>query len=763
MDLTDDPTRHVRGAGRFVDDRSPPGLGPLVVLRSPVAHGRIRRLDAARAARGDGVLAVLTAADLAAAGIRPLATRAALTDTEDGTMADAPRPILAADRVHYVGEPIAAVVAESVAAALDAAEAIDLDLATAPAVVDVETALEGAVAARADVASNVAFRWSKGDEAAVAAAFADAAHVVELTVRHPRVAAAPLEPRGAVARFDAASGRYTLWTPSQGVMTLRAAMAASLGVAEHDVRVVTEDVGGSFAVKIWPYPEHVLALVAARRLGRPVKWVASRGESFAADVAGRARVDRARLALDPDGRFRAFAIDAVADMGAQLNTVAPMIVTTGATRVMGHVYRLPALHYRVTAVFTNTAPTDAYRGAGKPETVATLERLIDLAAERLDLDRLDLRRRNFVTAADLPYVTAMGETVDAGDVPALAARLERTADLAGFAARRDESAARGRWRGLGVSFHLHATGGSTAERSEVRAAADGLVHGRPGTQDGGQGPGRALAAVAAAALELAPARVRVAQGDSDRLAIGGGTGGSNLVAVAANTVDRAAKAMLESARARAAAVLEAAATDLAYDAGRFTVKGTDRGIDLFDLAAAAPARGDDAPDCVGTCDFTGVPSTFPCGGYAVEVELDPATGALRVERWCGLDDIGRVIDPPGALGQLQGGITQALGESLSEAVVYDGSGQLLTGSLMDYALPRAADVPAFALDFAPTPSPNSRLGVKGVGEVGAIGGVAALVNAVHDALRPAGVGHVDRPFTPEKLWRAVAAAPGPAR
>ena len=752
--MVDDDERLLRGAGRFIDDRAPAGALRLAVLRAPFAHGRITRLETAVAAAMPGVRAVLTARDLAERGVAPLATRAPLGDTVDGRFLAPPRPILADGVVRHVGEPVAAVVAEDVATAVDALEAIDLDIAPWPAVVDVEAAA-GASAIRAEAPDNVAFRWSKGDADAAAAAVARAAHVVELTVRHPRVAVAPLEPRGAVATFARESGRYCLWTPSQGVVALRAAMAEALAVGTDAVRVVTDDVGGSFAVKIWPYPEHVLTLVAAELTGRPVKWVADRGESFAADVAGRARIDRARLALDADGRFLAFTVDALADMGAYVNTVAPAIVTAGATRVLGHVYRIPTLHYRVTATFTNAAPTDAYRGAGKPESVATLERLIDVAAARLGCDRLELRRRNLITPDALPYRTAMGETIDGGDLPTLALRLEAVADLSGFAERRAASAARGRRRGLGLTFHLHATGGSPDERSEVRARPDGDVVVRSGTQDTGQGHRRALAAVVAEVLEVPRERVRVEQGDSDRLAVGGGTGGSNLMPVAANTVHRTTRALLAQARARAAEVLEVAAADLAYAGGRFRIKGTDRGVGLFELAAMDAAR-DDAPACVAERDFEGAHSTFPCGGYAVEVELDPETGAVRVERWCGLDDIGRVIDPPGALGQLAGGITQAIGEALSEALVYDPSGQLLTGSFMDYALPRAADVPAFALDFAPTPSPNSPLGVKGVGEVGSIGGVAAVVNAVHDALRPFGVEHLDRPLTPAKLWAAIA-------
>ncbi len=746
-----DDTRLLRGHGRFLDDRAPADGLRLVVLRSPAAHARIRRLDTEAARALPGVELVVTAANLTAAGIGPLACRASVTGEDGRPMIEPRRPVLAEGRVVFVGQPLAAVVARTEAVALDALEAIELDLEPLPAVVDVERAAAAdAPLIWADAPDNTSFRWAKGNADVVERAFAEAAHVVELTVRHPRVAPAPLEPRGAIGAVDAA-GRLTLWTPSQGVVALRSAMADCLGLAKTDLRVVTDDVGGSFAVKIWPYPEQVLVLHAARTLGRPVKWVASRSESFTGDAPGRARVDRAALALDAEGRFLAFRIDALADMGAFLNAAAPSIVTTGAVRVFGHTYRIPGLHYRVRAVFTNATPTDAYRGAGKPETVATLERLIDVAATRLGIDRLDLRRRNLVRPTDLPHATAMGETLDGGDFPALADALERAADVAGFAARREASAARERLRGLGITFHLHATGGSTAERSEVRALGDGTVRVRTGTQDSGQGHRRVLAQVAAEALGLEPVRIRVEQGDSDWLATGGGTGGSNLLPIAANTVHRTSLAMLERARERAAHVLEAAPVDLDYAAGTFTIRGTDRWVTLWDLAAGAA---DDAPACMAQLDFEGVHTTFPNGGYAVEVEVDPATGAVAVVRWTGIDDLGRVYDEAGALGQGHGGIAQSIGEVLGEALVYDANGQLLTGSFMDYVLPRAIDVPAFDLRFRPTPSPNALLGAKGVGELSSIGAVACLLNAIHDAL---GVAQVDRPLTPERVWQSLGA------
>jgi carbon-monoxide dehydrogenase large subunit len=753
--------RLLTGRGRYLDDRRPADGLVMALLRAPVAHARLTGLEVGAARAIPGVRLVLTAAELDELGVRPMAVRAGVPNSDGTPMVEPERPVLARDMLKYVGQPVAAVVAESEAAALDAVEAIDLEIEELPPVTDPEAAAaEGAPQLWPAAPGNLGLDWDKGDREATDRAFAEAAHVVELTVRHPRIVIAPLETRGCLGSF--AEGRYTLWTGSQGVVSLRAAMAGYLDVPPDRIRVVTEDVGGSFAVKIWPYPEQVLVLAAARATGRPVKWVASRAESMLGDAMGRGRVDRAALALDADLRFTGFRIDALADIGAYWNAVGATIFTGGACRVFGHCYRIPGLHYRVRGLFTNAVPTDAYRGAGKPETVSTLERLIDVAAARLGVDRLELRRRNLVTPAELPYDTAMGETYDGGDFPAVLERLVADADLAGFAARRAESEAAGRLRGLGVGLHLHATGGSTAERSEVRALADGSVLVRTGTQDSGQGHRTALAQVAAEALEVPLERVRVEQGDSDFLETGGGTGGSNLMAIAGNTVHRTALEMLERARQIAAQRLEAAVEDLEYGQGAFRIAGTERGATLAEVAAfwdgLPPERqeGELAGGCMAQLDFEGLHTTFPNGGYAVEVEVDPETGKIEVARWTGVDDLGRVFNEATARGQLHGGLAQEIGEVLLERVHYDPeTGQLLSGSLMDYALPRADEVPNFDLAWAPTDSPNSPIGAKGVGEVSSIGGPGPLLNAVLDALRPHGIEHLDPPLTPERVWRAL--------
>ncbi len=755
--------RLLTGRGRYVDDLRPEGALTMALLRAPVAHARISALDVEAARAMPGVRLVLTAADLEGLGVGPMTCRSTMANSDGSAMTEPVRPVLAAGEVKYVGQPVVAVVADDDSTALDALEAISIDFEDLPVVLDLEFAIGGGSPAIWDEApGNVGIDWEKGNPADTARAFAEAAHVVELTVRHPRIAIVPVETRGCIGEFDAGTGRYTLWTPSQGVVSLRAAMADYLGVAHDRVRVVTEDVGGSFAVKIWPYPEQVLVLAAAKAAGRPVKWISSRTEGMVSDAMGRGRIDRAALALDADLNFTGFRIDALADVGAFWNAVNPTIVTSGAVRVFGHCYKIPGLHYRVRGVFTNAVPTDAYRGAGKPESVSTLERLIDVAAERLGVDRVELRRRNLVQAADLPYRTAMGETYDGGDFPAVLERLLGDADWAGFPRRKQASEARGLRRGLGIGLHLHATGGSIAERSEVRALPDGTVLVRTGTQDSGQGHRTALAIVASETLEIPVERIRVEQGDSDFLEKGGGTGGSNLLSIAGNTVHRTALQMIDQARQVAAHLLEAAVPDVEYGFGEFRIAGTDRSIALGEVAAGwdriPPEQrdGELGSGCVAQLDFEGLHTTFPNGGYAVEVEVDPDTGAVRVERFTGVDDLGRVINEPTALGQLHGGIAQEIGEVLLEAVRYDPeSGQLLSGSLMDYCLPRADDMPFFTLAWAPTASPNALIGAKGVGEVSSIGAPGPVMNAVLEALRPLGIEHLDTPLTPETVWRAI--------
>ncbi len=739
----------LRGQGRFVDDLPAEGALVMVVLRSPIAHGNITGIDLSAAREMPGVRLILTAPDLEREQIGPLRCRAALEGL-DGPMIEPVHPVLATGKVVFTGQPIAAVVAASLNEALDAAESIDVEIERLDAVTDPRSSA-GALPIWPEAPENRAFRWQNGNPDKTDALIASAAHVIRQTVVHPRIAISPIEPRGCLAAFDEETESYTLDAPSQGVVSLRAALSECLGIENSQLRVRTGDVGGSFAAKIWPFPEHALTLVAARLTRRQVRWTGTRSEAFTGDVHGRGRVDEGELALDEDGRFLAFRIRAYADMGAFLNTAAPFIVSTGAVRPFSQQYDIDGQHYLVEAKFTNLPPTDAYRGAGKPESTATLERLIDIAAHQLDMDRLELRQRNLIRPDQLPYSTPMGEHYDGGDFPALAGSIAAAADWPGVKERKAVSTSNGLLRGAAVGFHLHATGGSTVERSFVKAMADGTVLVRSGSQDSGQGHRTALALVTAETLEIDVSRIRVEQGDSKWLEVGGGSGGSNLMPVAANTVHRTAMAMVDAAKPVAADLLEAAAPDITYGKGAFRIVGTDRAVDLAEVAATMDAGN----GCTAELDFEGNHTTFPNGSYVCEVEIDPETGHVRIDRFTGIDDLGRVINASAARAQIQGGIGQGIGEALMEGMRFDRDGQPMTASFLDYALPRADQVPMFNLDWQPTPSPNALLDAKGVGELSSIGAPGLLVNAVLDALAPHGITHLDKPLTPLRIWKAL--------
>ncbi|OED42154.1 carbon monoxide dehydrogenase [Chromatiales bacterium (ex Bugula neritina AB1)] len=756
----------LRGGGCYTDDLQHPDQLYMAVLRSPVAHAVITRLDTGHLSSMPGVVSVLTANDDDIKSIKPMNCRASMKASDGSPMLEPDRPILAGERIMHIGEPVVAVVAESLLAAQDAIEAVELDFESLPAITDVQDAFSSKTRLWPEIPNNRAFHWEKGNREETEQQFAVADHIFELTIQHPRVAIAPIEPRSCLAEYCTRTETLTLHSPSQGVISLQRALAGFLGIDNSQLRVITRDVGGSFAVKIWPYAEQLLALTAARRTGRAIKWTATRSESFLSDVMGRGRVDHAGIALDSNGRILAFRIRAEADMGAYLNAVAPFVATTGAVRPFGQSYDIPALHYEVDALYTNTMTTDAYRGAGKPESSSTLERLIDYAADQLQIDRLDIRKRNLVRPEQLPYQTPMSETYDGGNFPHLAELIRVKADWDSLPDRKRESQRKGMLRGAGVGFYLHATGGSTDERSEVHALADGSILVRTGQQDNGQGHKTALAIVTSEALGLPVESIRVEQGDTDWLKHGGGTGGSNLIAVAATTVHRAANLMIENAKETAGEILEAAAIDIAYASGEFRIVGTDRTITLSEVASKSPAIGinkhlvstdttSEDTGCSGIAEFEGTHTTFPNGVCVCEVEVDPLTGVVHIDRYSSIDDIGRVFNEATTIGQLQGGVAQAAGEVLMEAVKYDETGQLLSGSLMDYHLPRAGDLPVFDISFAPTDSPNSILSAKGVGELSSIGAPGPIHNAVMDALNPLGITHIDTPLTPLKVWNAI--------
>ena len=732
--------RLLTGAGRYLDDWHAPGMLHGCVVRSPHAHAKILGIDSEAALAADGVLAVITGADLEAAGIDALACRSPVTSRDGSPMQAPPRKALAVDRVRHVGDAVAFVVGESAEAARDGAELVEVDYEALDACVDLRASEERC------------FDWETGDERAVAQAFTNAKQVCALEAVNNRVVICPIETRGAVGEHDAEHDRYTLHTQTQGVHLVRKVIAdAMFGGDLERLHVVTGDVGGSFGMKIFAYPEHVLVLYAARRLGRPVKWVGDRSEAFLADTHGRDHVARAELAVDGDGRITAMRAHVRANLGAYLSTVAPLIPTDALARVFGHVYDIPALYLRVEGMLTNTAPIDAYRGAGKPEIICLSERLMDSAARELGIDRVELRRRNLIPAAAMPYTTALGRRYDCGDFEGVMDEALEQADWQGFESRRKAARARGERRGIGLGLYLHATGGTTAEVSQVEVLPDETVVVRTGTQSAGQGHETVFAQLVAERLEIPVERVRVVQGHSAIIRSGGGTGGSSSLPIGAATIARATERLLEQAKALAAETLEAAALDIDYAGGRFTVRGTDLSVGLFDLARELPERQGGA--CVGEAEFEGDHATFPNGAYVCEVGIDEETGRTRIEAFTAVDDLGNVLNEPIALGQVMGGIAQGIGQALLEHTVYDpDSGQLLSGSFMDYCLPRADDLPFFSTILVGEPTRNNPLGTKGVGEVGCIGAPAAVMNAIADAL---GGVDVEMPATHERVWRAL--------
>lgn len=749
--------RFLRGLGRYVDDIDVPGALHGIVLRSGLAHGRIVAIDVAAAAAMPGVAAILLAADLAADGIGPLPCLVAVATDEPIRVP--PRPALAVDRVRHVGDPVAFVVAGSVAEARDAAEAIRVEYADLPAIVDCADALApGAPLVWEDRPGNVAFRFRKGDGPAVEAAFGAAAHVVELSLENNRVVVAPLEPRGAIGHFDGETGTFRLVLSGQGVHDIRDQLAGHvLHVPADRVEVVCPDVGGGFGAKNVLHPELVLVLAAARRLGRPVRWMSERNEDFLSSVQGRDNRTTGRLALDAEGRFLALHNRTVADMGAYFSALGPVIPTNSASAAQGGVYDVPAVLMEVTGAFTHTVPVDAYRGAGKPEANYLMERLVDAAAHALGIDPVELRRRNMVRS--FPHRSALGMQIEAGAFSSGIDVALGLADAAGFPARRDAARAAGRLRGLGFASFLETARGAPGETAGVRVHAGGTVDLLLGTQSNGQGHETSFPQIAADLLGLPVERFRYVQADTREVPRGKGHGGARSLHQGGTALVRAVEAVLARGRALAAQLFQCEPGDVAYAEGAFTA-GEGRSIDLFALAGAASEAGPEAagPDgelaAIVDTDLDLV--TFPNGCHVAEVEVDPETGAIELVAYLAVDDYGTLINPMLTEGSVQGGLAQGIGQALHERVVYEaGSGQLLTASFMDYGLPRAADLPPLPVRFNPVPSAANPLGVKGSGQAGAIAAPQTVVNAVLDALRPAGVRRIDMPLTPERVWRAL--------
>ncbi|RAH98418.1 carbon monoxide dehydrogenase [Acuticoccus sediminis] len=746
--------RFLLGRGRYTADHHRPGELHAVVVRSPHAHADLKSVDTGAAREMPGVVGVFSDADLAADGLGPLPCEMTLDAVSP--LVKPPRWILARERVRYVGEPVAFVVAETLAQAMDAAEAVDVDYDALPVVVDeVEALGEGAPQLWDEAPGNLAFVFERGDREATEQAFAGAAHVVELPLVNNRVSAFPMEPRAAIAEADD-SGRMTLEVTGQGVHGIRSTLAKSvLHVAEDDLAVFAEDVGGGFGMKNFPFPEHALLLWAARRLGRPVRWVSTNADDLMGSVHARALKCRGRLALDAEGRFLALDVEIVANLGAYASTLGPGSSTLAPAAAMGGVYVIPAIAMRTRGAFTNTAPVDAYRGAGKPEANFIIERLIDAAARQCGFDPVALRRINVVDA--FPYRKALGVVVDCGGYREAIDKAVAAADYDGFAARRAEAEARGRLRGLGVACFIETARGAPVEEAGVRFAEDGAIEIVTGTESNGQGHETAFTQVAAARLGLPMERFRYVQADTRRTRMGNGHGGARSMHMGAGTLALAIDRMLAAAGPIAAQLLQADPGDVEYAGGVFAVRGSGgRAVPLADVARAARAADVGPAEGLDTLvRREDAPITFPGGCHLAEVEVDPATGEVRLKRYVAVDDYGRMVNPRLVEGQVHGGIAQGIGQALGEDVVYDEGGQLLSGSLMDYWLPRADDLPDFEITFGGVPTGANPLGVKGSGQAGCISAPPTIMNAVVDALSPLGVRHIEMPATAEKVWRAI--------
>ena len=756
------------GKGVFQDDVALDGEAHACFVRAPHAHAEIAAIDAAAARESAGVLAVYTSADADADGLGTLPCTAdafvALTRPDGSPACYPPNPMLARARVRHVGEAVAMVVAETRDAARDAAERVTVDYRPLPAVVDAaEARAAGAPQLWAEAPGNLSCAWEQGDRAATDAAFAAADRAVDIELVNNRVIVNTIEPRGALGAYDPATGRYTLHTNSQHVFGTRQIVAGILGIGEDRLRVLSHDLGGGFGMKYFTYPEQVLVAWAARRLGRPVRWLSGRAEGFVSDTQARDHVTQAALALDGAGRFLGLRVRTLCNLGAYVSNLGPISPTLLYTRMLANAYRTPAIHAEVEGVLTNTLFTDAYRGAGIPEANYVVERLADKAAAALGLSPGEMRRRNVIPAGAMPYRVPLDLVYDSGDY---ARNLEdgmALADWRGFPARRAGSAARGRLRGIGMAVYVESTVGDPSEHVAIRFGADDRVTLLAGTRASGQGHATTYAQLLGETLGIPFEAVDVIEGDSDDLPAGGGTGGSRSTYMAALAIEDGAAKVIEKGRRLAADLLEAAPADIRFADGRFSIAGTDRAIEIMALAARArearaPA-GEEAPGLDSEGRAETADGTFPNGCHVCEVEVDPETGAVTIAGYAAVNDFGRIVNPLLVDGQVHGGVAQGLGQAVFENCVYDArSGQLLSGSFMDYCLPRADDLPPFALATNDAPTAQNPFGIKGCGEAGAIPAPAAAVNAVLDALKERGVTHLDMPLTPERIWRALAAA-----
>jgi carbon-monoxide dehydrogenase large subunit len=762
--------RFVTGDGQYTDDVTLPGQTYGVFLRSPHAHARIRSIKLDAAKKAPGVVDIITGADLADAKVGGLPCGWLIHSKDGAPMKEPAHPVLAQGKVRHVGDQVALVVAESVAQAKDAAELIEVEYDELPAVIDIASAHSAGSAVHDEVADNTCYDWGHGDKAAVDAAFAKAAHVTKLSIVNNRLVPNAIEPRAANAAYNKSDASYTLYVANQNPHVERLLMCAFvLGLPESKVRVIAPDVGGGFGSKIFLYPEDVALVWASKRVGRPIKWTAERSESFLSDAHGRDHVTTSELALDAQGNFLALRVKTVANMGAYLSTFASAVPTILYATLLAGQYKTPAIYAEVRAVFTNTVPVDAYRGAGRPEATYIVERTVEQAAREMKIDPAELRRRNFITS--FPYATPVGLTYDVGNYAAHLDKAIEMADTAGFKARKAASEAKGKKRGLGYSCYIEACGiapsniagalGARAglfEAGEVRVHPTGTVTVFTGSHSHGQGHETTFAQLVAGRLGIPLDNVEIVHGDTGRVPFGMGTYGSRSLAVGGTAISKAVDKIIAKGKKIAAHLLEAADTDIEFENGEFKVAGTDKKVPWgsvtltayvphnFPLDKLEPGLNENA-------FYDPTNFTYPSGSYVCEVEVDPDTGKVQIESFVAVDDFGNIVNPMIVAGQVHGGIAQGLGQAMMEGCAYDPkSGQLLTGSFMDYAMPRASDIPNIKLATTNTPCSHNPMGVKGCGEAGAIGAPAAYINAITDAL---GVVDVAMPATVERVWRAA--------
>ncbi|RVU33877.1 xanthine dehydrogenase family protein molybdopterin-binding subunit [Hwanghaeella grinnelliae] len=766
--------RFLTGRGTYTDDINQPGQTHAYILRSPHAHATINSIDTSAAAAAPGVVAIFTGADMEV-GSLPCGWQ--IHNKDGSPMAEPGHPPLAQGKVRHVGDQVAVVIAETLAQARSAAELIEVDYSELPAVVDMNKALAGGTLVHDDVADNLCYDWELGDEGEVDKAIAGAHHVTEIDIVNNRLIPNAMEPRAAIGSFDRATGEYTLYTTSQNPHVIRLLMGAFvLQIPEHKLRIVAPDVGGGFGSKIYHYAEEAIVTWAAPKVGRPIKWTADRSESFITDAHGRDHITNVKLALDESGKFLALKVNTKANMGAYLSTFATCVPTYLYATLLAGVYTTPVIYAGVKAIFTNTTPVDAYRGAGRPEASYLIERVVDRAAREMGIPQDEIRRKNFIPRDAFPYQTPVALEYDSGDYEATLNSAMKNADVDGFAARKAASEAKGKLRGLGYSTYVEACGiapsavvgslGARAglfESANVRVNPTGSVTIFTGSHSHGQGHETTFAQLVSETLGLPLDQVEISHGDTNKVAFGMGTYGSRSLAVGGEAMMKAMNKIIDKSKKIAAHVLEAAEADIEFKDGKFTVAGTDKEMTFGEVALTAYVPHNFPHDTLEPgleeqAFYDPMNFTYPGGCHIVEVEVDPDTGVVKVDRVTASDDVGRVINPMIVAGQTHGGLAQGIGQALLEGCIYDDNGQLLTGSYMDYTMPRADDLPNFSTSNEVTLCAHNSLGVKGVGETGAIGSPPAVINAIVDALSGLGVTDISMPATPQKVWQAIQGA-----